>query len=90
MQDSVFDLERRLAAARKREADLATTHCLHCSGEGWFQDTTYDRTGTWVTCRHCYGTGWPAGRVRQVFDAAFAKHVKPKPDTKWEARDAQA
>ncbi|GAA4218738.1 hypothetical protein GGQ68_002538 [Sagittula marina] len=77
--DSVADLERRLAAAKKREADAAASHCLKCNGAGWFEDTTYDRTGAWAKCGHCHGTGWPIGRVRRVFDAAFAKHVQPKP-----------
>jgi len=80
MQDSVIDLERRLAAAKKRESDLAATHCLQCKGAGWFDDTTYSRTGAWSKCGECYGTGWPKGRVRQVFDDAFAKHVQPKPN----------
>ena len=57
MADSVFDLKRRLAIAEKREADLAATHCLGCNGAGWFDDTTYDRTGAWSKCSKCYGTG---------------------------------
>ena len=81
-RDSVRDLERRLAAARKREADLAASHCLKCDGAGWFSDTTYFRTGSWTECGHCYGTGWPTGRVRQALDAAFQNHIKPNPDLK--------
>lgn len=79
MGDSVRDLEQRLAAAKKREADLAATHCLKCNGAGWWEDTTYDRTGAWVKCRTCEGTGWPLGRVLAAYDAAFAKHVQSKP-----------
>jgi hypothetical protein len=77
--ESVRDLEARLAAARKREADLAATFCLECKGAGWFEDTTYDRTGAWCVCSKCYGTGWPIGRVRQALDQAFKGHFKPKP-----------
>lgn len=79
MQDSVTDLKVRLAAAEKREADAAAPYCLKCEGAGWWEDTTYDRTGSWVKCGDCHGTGWPKGRVRMVLDTAFGKHVRSRP-----------
>lgn len=77
--ESVRSLEIRLAAAKQREADLAATYCLKCKGSGWFEDTTYDRTGAWCKCSTCYGTGWPIGRVRQALDQAFKGAVKASP-----------
>lgn len=77
--ESVWDLERRLAIAKKREADMASMVCLRCDGAGWLNDTTYNRTGETFVCATCYGTGWPIGRVRQAIDQAFSKNIRPKP-----------
>lgn len=40
-----------------RQALRAKT-CQPCEGKGGFNDTTIDRTGTWVVCHHCLGYGY--------------------------------
>jgi hypothetical protein len=40
---------------------LTTTICPECKGKRGFNDTTYDRTGSWESCKECSGYG-------EVFD----------------------
>jgi DnaJ-class molecular chaperone len=53
--------------------------CQACDGEGYFLDTTYDRCGVTVRCGRCHGSGLNDVAVREIIDAAFAPHLKPRP-----------
>jgi hypothetical protein len=56
----------KLALARKA---LIPTKCTSCDGKGGFEDTTYDRTGAWVSCNLCQGAG-------ETYDMRSVKKVR--------------
>lgn len=73
------ELRVELAQAEAQEAK-AKVICIHCDGAGWFEDTTYDRSGdTYAKCSHCRGTGLPEPDVKAIIAAALAPHMKPRP-----------
>ena len=49
--------DRAYAQLLLRQA-LRVKPCQPCEGKGGFNDTTIDRTGTWVACSHCLGYGY--------------------------------
>jgi len=76
--DSIQELERKLAEAKRIEARRKVA-CSACDGKGWFCDSTYDRSGVNVSCDRCHGSGKPDDEVRQIISAAFLPHKKHIP-----------
>ncbi|MEP5758258.1 MAG: hypothetical protein ABJ327_02895 [Litoreibacter sp.] len=69
----VSELRRRLSEAEAREAK-ALTHCQACNGDGFYEDSTYDRCGAAVRCCRCHGTGFPEKRIAKILADAFAPY----------------
>jgi len=76
--ETVEQLERKLAEAKRRKK-LDAERCSGCRGDGWFDDTTYDRGGVLVKCNTCRGTGLPKPKVEVLIADALAPYVKPRP-----------
>lgn len=75
MMDDIDDLKRRLKIAEKKAADKLL-RCAECDGIGYYNDTTYDRTGDKTRCYKCYGTGLPEKTIQKILDDAFAPYRK--------------
>lgn len=55
---------------------LEVCTCNACKGKGGFMDTTYDRTGEWLSCASCGGTGqqFNADKVRGLLGLTRLPH----------------
>lgn len=55
---------------------MSDTVCPSCKGKGGIDDTTYVRTGKWISCSRCFGTGWGTAKIRKTIRKAFKKEQR--------------
>ena len=67
--------KRKLSEALKAE-DLAKKVCKSCGGDGYIDDTTYDRCGIEVSCSKCYATGLPEEKLIEIVNKALKFYKK--------------